>query len=181
MSNDVKSAVEDLREKLDTIGRFMLSEVRHFLRTTPNASKEDFFKEVNKISKTMEQSGKMATEDIAAAADKIKAAWNELDEERKQDWNQFKEELESKLSKIENLTKESFEMCVNQAKESLDTRWSALGRVGEDQLDAMKNYSDDMASKFKNEWETFRNNLDKTGNKFERAIKAAWTELNKSK
>ncbi len=181
MPNDVKTAVEDLREKLDTIGTFMLSEVQHFLRTTPNASKEDFFKELNKISKTMEQSGKMATEDITRAAEQIKGAWNELDEERKEDWDLFKEELESKLSKIENLTKDSFEMCVNQAKESLDSRWTAMGRLGEDQLNAMRSYSDEMASKFKGEWDTFRTNLDKTGNRFERAIKAAWTELNKSK
>lgn len=179
--NDVKRSIQDLIEKLDTIGMFMLSEVRHFLRTSKNASKEDFIKEVNRISKSMEQSGKMATEDVARAAEQIKGAWTELDEERKRDWEQFREELESKLSSIESLSKESYELCVNQAKEALDRQWTAMGRVGEDQANAMKDYSEDIASQFRSQWDTFKENFDRTGDRIDRAINAAWEELKKDK
>jgi ElaB/YqjD/DUF883 family membrane-anchored ribosome-binding protein len=181
MANDVKKAIDELMENLDTIGMFMLAEVRHFLRTSGDVSKEEFMQEVNKISKSMEQSGKMATEDVARAAERIKGAWSELEQERREDWEQFRDELETKLSSMENLSKETYELCVNQVKESLERQWTAMGRVGEDQVNTVRNYSEDLASQFKDQWTTFKNTFDETGNRVDRALRAAWSELNKKK
>lgn len=176
---DVKESVAELMDHLGTIGVFMLGEIRAFLRKSWGASKEEFFAAVDQTARTMKQSGKMAVEDVERAAERIKASWTLLDQERNLEWDGFLTELTSRLNKMKDVTRETFELCVNQTKEALDKQWTAVGRLGEEQLKAAQDLTEMMAKSFKGQWSVFWETMQKTGQKIDRAVDAAWQELKK--
>ena len=81
---DVKETIAELVENLGTVGAFMLSESRAFLRRSWGASREEFMAAVDQIARNMKQSGKMAVQDVETAAEKVKQSWEVLD--RKRTW-----------------------------------------------------------------------------------------------
>jgi hypothetical protein len=176
---DVKESIVELMDNLGTIGVFMLGEARAFLRKSWGASREEFFAAVDQASKTMKQSGKMAVEDVERAADKIKQSWELLDREKDLDWDSFLSDLKTRLGQIGNITKETFDLCVNQTKEVLDKQWTAFGRIGEDQVREAQKHTEQMARVFKDQWGVFRDTMQKTGKKIDRAVEAAWEEIKK--
>jgi hypothetical protein len=178
-SPDIKESVAELMDNLGTVGVFMLGEIRAFLRKSWGASREEFFAAVDQTARTMKRSGKTAVEDVERAAEQIKAAWTLLDQERNLEWDGFLKELTSRLSKIGDVTRETFDLCVNQAKEALDKQWTAIGRLGEDHLKTAQNLTEMMAKSFKSQWSVFWDAMQKTGQKIDRAVDAAWQELKK--
>ena len=68
---------------------------------------------------------------------------------------------------------------MDQAKKTLDRQWTATGRVGEEQLKACQERSEEMAKAFRDQWQTFLDQMEKTGRKVDRAVQAAWEELRK--
>ena len=132
--NEIKQTIVELVQNLGTVGLFMLSEARSFLRKSWGASREEFFAAVDQTARTMKQSGKMAAEDIERAAEKIKASWDILNKEKNLDWDTFLTELKSRLERIGDISRQTFDMCVNQAKDVLDKQWNATGRVGEETI-----------------------------------------------
>jgi hypothetical protein len=132
--NEIKEAISELMQNLGTVGLFMLSEARSFLRKSWGASREEFFAAVDKTARTMKQSGQMAAQDIERAAEKIKASWDVLNKEKSLDRDTFLNEIKSRLEHIGDITRETFEVSVNHAKDVLDKQWKATGRVGEEQL-----------------------------------------------
>jgi len=176
---NVTEAVAELMENLGTIGVFMLGECRAFLRKSWGTSREEFFAAVDQTASTMKKSGKMAAEDIERAASKIKDSWELLNQERNLEWDSFLGELKTRLKTIGNVTQETFDLCVNQASEALDKQWTATGRLGEDQIKAIQSHSEEMAKSFRAQWATFRDYMEKTGKKIDRAVEAAWEELKK--
>lgn len=176
---DIKESVVELMENLGTIGVFMLGEARAFLRKSWGASREEFFAAVDRASKTMKQSGKMAVDDIERAAEKIKQSWELLDKEKDLDWDSFLNDLKIRLKAIGGITKETFDLCVNQTKEVLDKQWTAVGRVGEDQVKEAQKHTEQMAKVFKDQWGVFWDTMQKTGKKIDRAVEAAWEEIKK--
>jgi len=178
-ATDVKRAIVDLMENLGTIGVFMLGECRAFLRKSWGTSKEEFSAAVDQTARTMKQSGKMAAEEIDVAARKIKESWELLNEENNLEWDNFLNDLKSRLKTMTDVTRETFDLCVNQAKITLDKQWTAVGRLGEDQLKALQDNSAQMAKSFKEQWGVFLEYMEKTGKKIDRAVEAAWEELKK--
>lgn len=176
---DIKESVVELMENLGTIGVFMLGEARAFLRRSWGASREEFFSAVDQASKTMKQSGKMAVSDIERASEKIKQSWELLDKEKDLDWDSFLTDLKTRLKEIGNISKETFDLCVNQTKEVLDKQWTAIGRVGEDQVKEAQKHTEQMARVFKDQWGVFWETMQKTGKKIDRAVEAAWEEIKK--
>lgn len=176
---DVKEAIVELMENLGTIGAFMLGECRAFLRKSWGASRAEFSAAVDQTARTMKQSGKMAAEEIDRSARKIKDSWELLDKERNLDWDSFLNDLKSRLKTMTDVTQETFDLCVNQAKNTLDKQWTAVGRLGEEQLKALQGHSEDMANAFKQQWGVFLEYMEKTGKKIDRAVEAAWEELKK--
>lgn len=176
---NVKDAVGELMENLGTIGIFMLGECRAFLRKSWGASREEFFAAVDQTAKTMKQSGKMAVEDIERAATKIKDSWELLDQEKNLEWDSFLGEIKTRLQTIGTVTQETFDLCITQAREALDKQWTATGRLGEDQIRAIQGHTEQMAKSFMAQWSIFRDYMEKTGKKVDRAVEAAWEELKK--
>lgn len=178
-TNDVKKAVADLVDNLGTVGLFMLGEARAFLRKSWGASREEFSAAVDNVARTMKRSGEMAAGDIERAADQIKKSWELLDKEKNLDWDNFLKELTNRLNTMGQVSRESFDICVNQAKEVLDKQWSAAGRIGEEQLDALRKQTEVMAQGMKDQWSVFWGTLEKTGKRIDRAMDAAWEEFKK--
>lgn len=178
-TNDVKKAVAELVDNLGTVGLFMLGESRAFLRKSWGASREEFMNAVDNVARNMKRSGEMAAGDIERAADQIKKSWELLDKEKNLDWDNFLQELTNRLNTIGQVSRESFDICVNQAKEVLDKQWTAVGRIGEDQMDALKKQTDVMADAMKQQWSVFWGTLEKTGKRIDRAMDAAWEEFKK--
>jgi hypothetical protein len=177
--NEIKQTIVELVQNLGTIGLFMLSEARSFLRKSWGASREEFFAAVDQTARTMKQSGKMAAEDIERAAEKIKGSWDLLNKEKNLDWDTFLSEIKSRLEQIGDISRQTFEMCINQAKDVLDKQWSATGRVGEEQFKSLLKQSEEMSEAFKKQWDVVRDKLEQTGKKIDRAIEAAWEEMKK--
>jgi hypothetical protein len=178
-TDDVKKAVADLLDNLGTVGLFMLSESRAFLRKSWGASREEFMAAVDNVARTMKRSGEMAAEDVERAAERIKQSWELLDKEKNLDWDNFLKEVTSRLNTVGQMSRETFDLCVNQAKEALDKQWTAAGRIGEDQLEALRKQSELMAESLKGQWKVFFGHLEKTGKKVDRAMDAAWEEFKK--
>ncbi len=177
--NNIKDTISELMQNLGTVGLFMLGEARSFLRKSWGASREEFFAAVDQTARTMKQSGKMAAEDIERAAEKIKASWDVLNKEKNVDWDTFLKEVKSRLGRISEISRETFELSVNQAKDALDKQWKATGRVGEEQLKSVRKQSEEMAETFKKQWEVVRDKLEDASKRIDRAIEAAWEELKK--
>lgn len=173
-SPDAKEIIAKLMENLGTIGAFMLSEARAFLRKSWGASREEFMAAVDQIARNMKQSGKMAAEDIDAAAEQIKRSWELLDKEKRLDWDNFLTEIRIRLETMGKITEETFNLVVNQAKETLDGQWTAAGRLGEEQLKALQAQSEQMAKVMRCQWGVFQDTMEKTGKRIDRALDAAW-------
>jgi hypothetical protein len=173
-SPDPKETIARLMENLGTVGAFMLSEARAFLRKSWGASREEFTAAVDQIARNLKQSGKMAAEDIEAAAAQIKKSWDILDKEKRLDWDNFLAEIKTRLNTIGKITEETFDLVVNQAKGVLDKQWTATGRLGEEQLKAFQQHSEQMAKAMRRQWDVFRDSMDKTGKRIDRALDAAW-------
>jgi hypothetical protein len=178
-SPDVKETIVELMENLGTVGSFMLSEARAFLRRSWGASREEFSASIDQVARNMKQSGKIATQDIEAAAEKIKQSWELLDKEKNLDWDKFLAEIKTRLGAMQQISQESFDLAVNQAKDVLDKQWTAMGRLGEEQLRAFQTQSELMAKAMKSQWEVFWNFMDKTGKRLDRSLDAAWEEWKK--
>ncbi len=177
--DEIKQTIIELVQNLGTVGLFMLSEARSFLRRSWGASREEFFAAVDHSARTMKQSGKIAAEDIERAAEKIKASWDLLNKEKNLDWDTFLSELKSRLERIGDISRQTFELCVNQAKDVLDKQWNLAGRVGEEQLESLRKQSEEMSEAFKKQWGVVREKLEETGKRIDRAVEAAWEELKK--
>ncbi|MBI4964367.1 MAG: hypothetical protein HY913_13905 [Desulfomonile tiedjei] len=173
-SPDAKETIAKLMENLGTIGAFMLSEARAFLRKSWGASREEFMAAVDHIARNMKASGKMASEDIEAAAEQIKKSWELLDKEKDLDWDNFLNEIKTRLNTIGTITEETFNLVVSQAKDVLDRQWTAMGRLGEGQLKAFQGQSEQMAKIMRCQWGVFRDSMEKTGKRIDRALDAAW-------
>jgi len=175
----VSEAIAELVDNLGVIGVFMLGETRAFLVKSWGASREEFFAAVDQIAKTMKQSGNMAVDDIDRAADKIKQSWDLLSDEMALDWDAFLNELKNRLGTIGSVSKDTFDLCVDQTAETLDKQWTALGRVGENQVKYAQDQVGAMATAIKSQWEVYWKTMQQTGDKIDRAIDAAWEELKK--
>ncbi|MBM4327571.1 MAG: hypothetical protein FJ118_10460 [Deltaproteobacteria bacterium] len=176
---NVGEAVGDLIENLGTIGQFMLSELWSLRRLGLSSSREDFVEALNKVARSMKESGKWAADDVERAANEIKNNWRLLSEENRQEWEQFVGELEKRLKTLGEITQDTFNLSVDQAKKTLERQWTATGRVGEEQLKACRERSEKMATAFRDQWSTFLDQMERTGRKVDRAIQAAWEELRK--
>jgi hypothetical protein len=182
MSKDDQSAREavvELADNLGTVGVFMLAEARAFLRKSWGASREEFYVAVDQASRTMKQSGQLAVGDIDRAADRIKQSWGILVQEKALDWDAFLSDLKSRLAALGDVSKDTFDLCVNQTAEALDRQWTAFGRIGEDQAKYAQKHIGVMAGAIKSQWGVFWDTMQKTGNKIDRAVDAAWEELKK--
>lgn len=176
---DVKESILELMENLGTIGVFMLRESRAFLRKSWGANKEEFMRAVDNTARTMKQSGKMAADDIERAAESIKKSWPLLNQNKDLEWDNFLKELTARLKTMGDITRETFDLCINQAKDALDKQWTAMGRLGEDQLNVVREQTEQMAKAFQSQWSVFWDAMEKTGKKIDRAVDAAWNELKK--
>jgi hypothetical protein len=178
-TNDVREAIAELMENLGTIGLFMLKEVRSLLNKSWGSSREEFMASLDKVARNMKQSGKWAAEDVERTASRIRQSWEIFDTQKDRDWDTFLSEIKKRLDTIGDVTRETFDLAVNQAKDTLDKQWTAMGRLGEDQLKALRDQSEQMANTFKEQWGVIREQLEKTGKKIDRAVEAAWEELKK--
>ncbi|MDA8405406.1 MAG: hypothetical protein M0T73_00890 [Deltaproteobacteria bacterium] len=176
---DVRDSITELIGNIGTIGVFMLSEIRVFLKNSWGASREEFFAAVDKAATNLKRSGKMAVADIEIASAKIKDAWEILDRERNLDWDNFINDLKPKLAKLGALSKDTIELCLNQAKELLDKRWTAFGRLGEKRVKQAQEHSDEIAEVLKTRLGSLIRTARKTGKKLDRAFGAAWDEMKK--
>jgi hypothetical protein len=172
--NEVREAFEELVDNLKTVGMFSLGEAKSFLRTSPGASREQFFASVDKAARTMKQSGKLAQDDVERSVERIKKAWEVLDKEKTLDWDKFFDDVKTRMGAIGDLSQDTFDLFVNQAKEALDKQWTATGRLGEEQLDWFRNQSELVAKAFKSQWDVFSDRTQETGEKVDRAAQAAW-------
>lgn len=175
----VRETIAELSDNLGTVGVFMLGEARVFLTKSWGASREEFYVAVDQVSRTMKLSGKLAVDDIDRAADKIKQSWDLLVQEKTLDWDAFLNELKNRLAGLGNVSKDTFDLCVNQAAVTLEKQWTAFGRIGENQAKYAQEQIGDMATAIKSQWEVYWETMQKTGNKIDRAVNAAWEELKK--
>jgi hypothetical protein len=178
-TDNVKKAIGELLENLGTIGLFMLAEARAFLRKGWGASREEFMAAVDRTARTMKQSGKMAAGDVERAADQIKKSWELLDSEKNLDWEAFQAEVTSRLKTMGDVSREKFDVCVNQARDVLDRQLRMAGRLGEEQAQALQKQTEEMAEAVKGQWNVFRDHMEKTGKRIDRAMEAAWKEFQK--
>jgi hypothetical protein len=178
-TENVLEAIAELMENLGVIGLFMLKEVRSLLHKSWGSSREEFMASLDLVVRNMKQSGKWAAEDVERTASRIRQSWEVLDTQKDRDWDTFLSEVKKRLDTIGEVTRETFELAVNQAKDTLDKQWTAMGRLGEDQLTALREQSEQMAKSFVQQWGVFREQLEKTGKKIDRAVEAAWEELKK--
>ncbi len=178
-SKEVREAIEDLLNNLGTIGTFMLGEMGVFMRRSWGASKEEFFAALDQTARTMKQSGKWAVEDVQRAAEQIKKNWALLDRERSLEREEFLGDLKTRLKTVGEITQDAFDRSVEQAKKTLDNQWAKTGRIGAEQAEALQKHSEEMAQSFKEQWSVFREHMEKTGKKIDRAVNAAWEELKK--
>ncbi len=176
---DIKDSLSELADNLGTVGLFMLGEIRAFLKKSWGASKDEFMDAVDHVAKSMKQSGKLALGDIDRAASQIKTNWDKLYGVGGLEWDSFFKEMKSRLEQMSDITQDTFDLAVEQAKKTLDAHWSAVGRLGEDQLQTFQKYSEEMAKAVKGQWTTFWDQMQKTGKKVDRAMQAARDELKK--
>lgn len=177
--SNFKDAITELMDNLGTVGMFMLGEARSLLRKSWGASRQEFMSAVDQAARTMKQSGKMASDDIERAAKKLKESWDILQNENRVEWDSFFDELRTRLKTIGDVTQDTFNLCVNQAREVMDKQWEATGRLGEEQIKLFADQSAKMARAVKDQWSVFRDVMEKTGKKVDRAVDAAWEELKK--
>ncbi|MGO8880873.1 MAG: hypothetical protein ACLPVO_11865 [Desulfomonilaceae bacterium] len=175
----VRETIAELSDNLGTVGIFMLGEARVFLTKSWGASREEFYIAVDQVSRTMKQSGKLAVDDIDRAADKIKQSWDLLVQEKALDWDAFLNELRNRLAALGNVSKDTFDLCVDQTAETLDKQWTAFGRIGENQAKYTQEQICNMVTSVKSQWEVYWETMQKTGNKIDRAVNAAWEEIKK--
>lgn len=175
----VKDSIAELVDNLGTIGLFMLGEVRSFTRKSWGASREEFMDAVDQAAKSLKQSGKLAAEDIERASNQIKENWKSLDKQGDIEWESFIGDMKDRLKSIGDISQESFDMAVEHAKKTLDRNWTATGRLGEEQLKGFTKHTDNMAKAMMGQWSVFRDTMEKTGKKVDRAVQAAWEELKK--
>jgi hypothetical protein len=175
----VQEAISELLDNLGVIGVFMLGEVRVFLVKSWGASSLEFFQAVDQIARTMKQSGKMAYEDIDRAADKIKNSWDILSQETADNWDEFLDNVKTRLYSAGSISRDSFCGCVKQASEALGSQWTSVGRIGENQVNQAQQQIAYMASAVESQWDVFWDTMQKTGNKIDRSIDAAWEEIKK--
>ncbi len=178
-SRKAKESIIGLIDNLGAIGLFMLSETRALLRKSWGASKEEFKAALEQTARNMKKSAKWAADDVERAASQIMQSWELLDSQKKKDWNAFLSQFKSRLDNIGNITEETFNLCVDKARDELDKQWTAMGRIGEEQLKFVQTQSEQMARTFKDQWDVFVDTMDKTGKKIDRAIDAALEELKK--
>ncbi|MBI5251627.1 MAG: hypothetical protein HY912_19215 [Desulfomonile tiedjei] len=178
-SRKTKETIAELVDNLGAIGLFMLSETRALLRRSWGASREEFKAAVDQAALNMKKSAKWAAEDVERTASKLMQSWELFDSQKKEDWDAFLSELKGRLDAIGNITEETFNLCVDRTKDALDKQWTAMGRVGEEQLKFVQTQSEQMAKAFKDQWGVFWDTMEKTGKKVDRAIDAAWEELKK--
>ncbi len=175
----VKDSINELADNLGTLGLFMVGEVRAFMRKSWGASRDEFMAALDQVAKSMKHSGKWAAQDIERAVEQIKKNWEALDKQGSLEWETFLNEVNSRLKTIGDVSKETFDQAADFAKKSLDRHWEAVGRPGEEHIQKVREHSDKMAEAFKDQWGVFRDTMEKTGKKIDRAIEAAWEELKK--
>ncbi len=175
-----KETIEELFDSLGTVGMFMLGEVRAALRKGVT-SREEFFATLDKTARIMKQSGKMATEDIERAAQKIRDSWETLDVQGKDDWDKFLGEVKSRMTTLGDVTQETFNLAVDYGTKRLHDSWEATGRLGEEQLKFLEKQTQDMSGFVRANWGIFSKHLRDKGDRVERAFDAAWEELKKEK
>ncbi|MGC8658294.1 MAG: hypothetical protein ACP5U1_04400 [Desulfomonilaceae bacterium] len=176
---DVRDSIAELIENVGTVGVFMLSEIRVFLKNSWGASREEFFTAVDKTAANLKRSGKMAIGDIEVASAKIKDAWEILDRERNLNWDKFLTDLKQRFKTLGALSMETLGLCIKQARELLDKQWTAFGRIGEGSLKQVQENSDDLTNTVKAGLESLFKKAYKTGKKLDKAFDAAWNEIKK--
>ena len=62
---------------------------------------------------------------------------------------------------------------------TLEKQWTAFGRIGENQAKYAQEQIGSMTTAIKSQWEVYWETMQKTGNKIDRAVNAAWEELKK--
>ncbi len=175
----IREEMRQLMDNLSTVGLFMLGEVRSALNKGWGGSREEFTATVDRVANNMKQSSKIAAEDVERAAERIKKNWKVLDEQNAQEWQVFLDEMKNRLNAIGELSRETFDLSVEQTKKTLDRQWTSTGRLGDEQLKTIEKQTANMAELFKGQWNTFRDQMEKTGKRVDRALNAAWEELKK--
>lgn len=176
---NVKQTIGELWENLGTTGRLLLTQVRDSMEQGFNVSREEFKATVDRVAASMKASGEMASTDIERAQQQLKNNWETLQQENTRQWESFMDELKKRLEAMEKINRETFDMAVNQAKEAFDRHWAATDRVGEEYVRQAQKRSEEMADVFKKNWESFRDTVEESGKRWERAFKAFRDEMNK--
>ena len=168
--NKVKDAVSELMDNLLTIGKFNATEVGAFFKRMQGASWSEMTDAVDKLSKSMRQSGKWAVNDVERTAKQI----NESIE-----WEKFLSSVRQQLESVNKVTQDVFETAVNKASTTFGETWRQQGKPGEEQVKAFQEKAKDMGEAFKKQWNIVEDQMKKTGSKVDRAVNAAWEELKK--
>ncbi len=177
--SNVRDAFSQLLDSLGMIGAFMLTEVWSLLRKSWGGSREEFLAALDKVKKNMIQSGKWAAEDIEKTSQRILQSWDLLNDQKDAESKAFFSETRERLEKFGSITRENFDASVNAARETLDSQWKAMGKLGEDQIRIIQDQTSHWADALKGQWDVVKDNLEKTGQKVDRAINAALDELKK--
>ncbi len=175
-----RETLDELFDSLGTVGTFMLGEVRAALRRGVT-TREEFFATVDKTAKIMKQSGKMATEDIERAAQKIRESWEIIDAQGKEDWTKFLDEVKSRMTTLGDVTQETFNLSVDFGTKRLRETWEATGKLGEEQMKFLDKQAQEMSGFVRSNWGVFSDHFRDAGDRMTRAFDAAWEELNKEK
>lgn len=178
-TRNTRETIVELIDNLGAIGLFMLGETRSLFRKSWGASKEEFVAAVEQTARNMKKSAKWAVEDVERSAAKLRESWDLLDSQRKGDWEQFVAELKGRLDAIGNISEETFIFCVDKTRDALEKQWAAMGLIGEEQAQVWRTQAENMARSFKQQWSVFRDTMEKTEKRIDRAIDAAWEELKK--
>jgi hypothetical protein len=166
-------------DNLGMIGAFMLNESWHVLKNSWGKSREDFWEALDKSKETMIKSGKWAMTDIERAYGELHKSWDLLNAQKEQERDSFLNELKERLSKYSDISWEIYENAVNNARETIDRQWEQFHKMGNEQMTVVKEQTATWANMFKDHWDTFRTQMDKTGKKVDKAVNAAWDELKK--
>ena len=166
----VKDAVNELMDNLLTIGKFNATEVGAFFKRVQGASWSQMTDAVDKLSKSMKQSGKWAINDVERTAKQIHESI---------EWEKFLKSVRQQLENVSKVTQDVFETAVNRATTTFVETWQQQGKPGEEQIKVFQNKAKDMSEAFKKQWSTVEEQMQKTGSKIDRAMNAAWEELKK--
>ncbi len=178
-AQNIRNSIAELISDLGSVGVLMLSEVRASLEHGLNASQADFRATVDRVAESMKQSRDLAAEDIDKASERIKANWELLQKENTEEWERFLAELETRLKAMDSLSRDTFNLAVDQAKRTVERQWEATGKLGESQLQFFEARTEAMADAFKQNRDAVLEKLQKTTDRFDRAIRAALEELKK--